>query len=74
MDTAWRAIIWHQFGATIQMLENSIRACPDELWREHLHSESSPQPEFVEFRYVAYHTLFWLDDKYTIFDVRKVTG
>lgn len=61
MDTAWKAIIWHQFGATIQMLENAIRACPDELWREHLHSESSPQPEFAEFWYVAYHTLFWLD-------------
>jgi len=61
MDKTWKAVIWHQFGATIQMLENALRACPDELWREHLHSESSTQPEFAEFWYVAYHCLFWLD-------------
>ena len=61
MDKTWKAVIWHQFGATISMLENAIRDCPDELWREHLHSEDSQQPEFAEFWYVAYHCLFWLD-------------
>lgn len=61
MDKAWKVVIWHQFGATINMLENAMRACPHELWREHLHSEDSAQPEFAEFWYVAYHCLFWLD-------------
>ena len=53
MDVAWKVIIWQQFGAAIDMLENSIRACPKELWRDR-----SRQPEFW---YVAFHTLFFLD-------------
>ncbi|MCU1264072.1 MAG: hypothetical protein JWM21_390 [Acidobacteria bacterium] len=53
MDSIWRAIIWQQFGAAVDMLENAIIACPDELW-----SDRSRRPEFW---YVAYHTLFWLD-------------
>jgi hypothetical protein len=53
MDTTWRAIIWQQFGAAIDMLENSLVACPDELW-----SDRSQRPEFW---YVVYHTLFFLD-------------
>ena len=53
MDTTWRAIIWSQFGAAIDMLENALRACPDELW--------SDRSQRLEFWYVVYHTLFWLD-------------
>jgi hypothetical protein len=53
VDTTWRAIIWSQFGAAIDMLENGLVACPDELW-----SDRSRQPEFW---YVVYHALFWLD-------------
>ena len=53
MDSAWRTIIWQQFGAAIAMLDNALLACPDELW-----GDRSQQPEFW---YVAYHTLFWLD-------------
>jgi hypothetical protein len=54
-------MIWSQFGAAIDMLENAMRACPDELW-----SEPSRRPEWVSrgvvgFWYVAYHTLFFLD-------------
>ena len=48
-----RTIIWQQFGAAVDMLENAMLACPDELW-----SDRSRRPEFW---YVAYHTLFWLD-------------
>jgi len=59
MDTTWRSIIWQQFGAAIDMLDNALRACPDELWRARLWS--SQPPEFSEFWYIAYHTLFWLD-------------
>lgn len=53
MDTTWRAMLWRQFGAAIDMLENALLACPDELW-----SDRSRRPEFW---YVFYHTLFFLD-------------
>jgi hypothetical protein len=53
LDTTWRTIIWQQFGASIEMLENALLACPDELW-----SDRSQRPEFW---YVVYHTLFFLD-------------
>lgn len=53
MDATWRAILWQQFGAAIDMLENAMLACPDELW-----SDRSQRPEFW---YVAFHTLFFLD-------------
>lgn len=53
MDSAWKTITWNQFGAAIDALENSIKACPDDLW-----SDRSQKPEFW---YVAYHTIFWLD-------------
>lgn len=61
MDMTWKASVWRQFGATIDMLDNALRACPDEFWQERLYNERSVQPEFAEFWYVAYHTLFWLD-------------
>lgn len=46
-------MVWQQFGAAIDMLENAVRACPDELW-----SDRSQRPEFW---YLVYHTLFFLD-------------
>jgi len=61
MDTAWNSILWNQFGAAIDMLENAIAACPDELW-----SHPSALPHWrsrnvVGFWYVVFHTLFFLD-------------
>jgi len=61
METIWKTIIWRQFGAAIDMLENAMRACPDELW-----SDPTKPPVFISksvpgFWYVAYHTLFFLD-------------
>jgi len=53
METFWKTIIWRQFGAAIDMLENAIRACPENLW-----ADRSRKPEYW---YLAYHTLFWLD-------------
>ena len=53
MDRQWKEILWRQFGAAIDMLENVIDACPDLLW-----GDRSRQPEFW---YLAYHTLFFLD-------------
>jgi hypothetical protein len=56
----WNAILWRQFGASIDMLDNALRDCPDELWTESLWDDRS-MPGFAAFWYVAYHTLFWLD-------------
>lgn len=53
MNDALRPILWRQFGAAIDMLENAIRECPDDVWNDRV-----ARPEYW---YVAYHTLFWLD-------------
>jgi hypothetical protein len=53
VTTLWREALWAQLGAAIDMLENAIEACPDELW-----SDRDRQPEVW---YLAFHTLFFLD-------------
>lgn len=58
----WRTIIWRQFGAAIDDLDNAIRACPDDLWRDRLWGDPAERSFFLpEFWYIVYHTLFWLD-------------
>ena len=49
----WKLLIWKQFGAAIDMVENALLACPEELW-----NDRSQRPELW---YVVYHTLFLLD-------------
>ncbi len=61
MDNLWRTIIWKQFGAAIDMLDEVLTACPDALWREPVWRDPSVPSSRTEFWYVAYHTLFWLD-------------
>lgn len=51
----WKKVIWQQYGAAIDMLENAIEACPYGLWDQ----ES-------KFWYIAYHTLFFLDYHLTL--------
>jgi hypothetical protein len=58
MNFTWKTMVWQQFGAAIDMLDNALRACPDELWRARLWPDTSERPEFW---YVVYHALFWLD-------------
>jgi hypothetical protein len=53
MNTNLKTIIWQQFGASIDMLENAMHACPETLW-----GDRSQRPEFW---YVVFHTLFFLD-------------
>lgn len=50
MEETFKTSLWKQFGASIDMLENSVKACPDSLW-----NDSS------KFWYIAYHTIFFLD-------------
>ncbi len=53
MSDAIRTALNAQFGAAIDMLENAIRACPDELW-----ADRAREPQVW---YLAFHSLFWLD-------------
>jgi len=45
--------VWKQFGAAIDMMENAIRHCPDDLWADDSHKHP--------LWYMTYHTLFFLD-------------
>ncbi len=53
VDQGWKNVVWHQFGAAIDMLQNGIAACPDELW-----GDRRRRPEVW---YMTYHALFFLD-------------
>lgn len=50
---AWRNVLWQQFGATLDMFEDSVNACPAKLWE----TKAPTRP----FGYWVYHTLFFLD-------------
>jgi uncharacterized damage-inducible protein DinB len=49
MSATLNSLVWQQFGAAIDTLENAITACPDKLWKE--------EPKFCQ---LAHHTLFFL--------------
>ncbi len=53
MQIEIKEVIWNQFGAAIEMLENAISACPENIWGNQIGEQ--------EFWYLAYHALFWLD-------------
>ena len=64
METSWSTALWRQFGASIDMLEHALVACPDSLWTERLWRDPPPAefpPRFAEFWYVTFHALVWLD-------------
>jgi hypothetical protein len=61
LNTYLQISIWQQFGASIDMLENAIQVCPDQLWQAPLWHDPADRPEYAHFWYLAYHTLFWLD-------------
>ena len=54
IDAVLKETIWRQYGASIDMLENAIKACPEKLW-------TGKGGDFFDFWYIAYHNLFWLD-------------
>ncbi len=53
MNDSWRRVIWGQYGAAIDMLENALLDCPREVWGD--------GPDYHAFWCIAYHTLFYLD-------------
>jgi DinB superfamily len=61
VDTFWSTILWRQLGGAIDMLENAIGACPDELWSDRLARPEWDDRNVVGFWYVVYHALFFLD-------------
>ena len=60
MDINYRTIVWNQYGAAIDMLEDAIRLCPDHLWTAVLWKDPD-DGQYGQFWFVAYHTLFWVD-------------
>ena len=60
MDTNLKTSIWQQFGASIDYLADTVSVCPDEYWRASLWKTPNTKPEFSQYWYVVYHTLFWL--------------
>lgn len=61
MADYWSRILWDQLGASIDMLENAIAACPEELWSDPSRKPEYPTHDVVGFWHVVYHTLFFLD-------------
>ena len=64
MEDTWKTALWMQFGAAVDLFEKALVACPDSLWRGRLWDTGSnpyAPPEFAEFWYLTYHTIFWLD-------------
>ena len=61
MNTTWKTIIWQQFGAAIDMLENALLACPEKLWSDPARFDRVLHGQQLEFWYIVYHTLFFLD-------------
>jgi hypothetical protein len=61
LESPLKFAINQQFESAIDMLENVIVACPDNLWQVRLWEDSSIPSGLSEFWYLVYHTLFWLD-------------
>lgn len=60
MDIDIKTMLWQQFGAAIDTLDDAIRLCPEEHWTAVLWKDEE-DPRYGQFWFVAYHTLFWLD-------------
>jgi uncharacterized damage-inducible protein DinB len=69
MEQDFKGVLWQQFGAAIDMLENAIDACPDEVWSDPSKRPEWPTNDVVGYWYLVYHTLFWLD--HYLSDVRE---
>lgn len=61
MITPWKTIVWQQFGAAIDMLDNALNACPDTSWCDNIWHDPTDAPAYTEFWFIVYHTLFWTD-------------
>jgi len=64
MDALLKTSISRQFGASIDMLDDALTLCPDGLWTAALWDDDEDE-QYGQFWFVAYHTLFWLDNYLT---------
>lgn len=59
--------IWSQFGAAIDMFENALDKCPDDLWHYNYSTgKNTLNADNIDevrnsFWYIAFHTLFFTD-------------
>lgn len=60
MDAMLKAGLWRQFGAAIDMLDDTLTLCPDELWTARVW-EDTEDARYGQYWFIAYHTLAWLD-------------
>ncbi len=60
MDSSWKTSVWQQYGAAIDMLEDAITRCPEQLWTTSLWHDDDDQ-RYGQFWFVAYHCVFWTD-------------
>ncbi len=61
MEQYIRNALWIEFGAAIDYLADNIRVCPDRLWKTRLFDYSDEPPEFSQYWYIVYHTLYYID-------------
>lgn len=60
MDDLHKTIIWEQFGAAIDMLDDALSYCPDRLWAAAVWTDEE-DARYGQFWFIAYHALRWLD-------------
>lgn len=61
MDGPWNRLVWQQFGAALDMLDDALQACPDALWCAQVWEDPDDQPGYSQVWFVIYHTLRWVD-------------
>lgn len=59
-----KALVWNQYGAALDMLEDAIRLCPDTLWGLQLWDDPD-DARYGQFWLLAYHAVFWSDLYFT---------
>jgi hypothetical protein len=53
LERTLKEILWLHLNASLDMLDNAMSVCPDELWERPSHE--------MGFWYIAYHALWFLD-------------
>jgi hypothetical protein len=57
----WKGMVWGQFGAAIDMLENAVSVCPEDLWSGPAREQDGGLSGTETYWYVAVHALYFLD-------------
>ncbi len=60
MDASLKSIIWQQYGASIDMLADDIRLCPDQLWTAVVYKDPN-DVRYGQFWFIAYHAVYYID-------------